>query len=707
MAQNDSRTGAQVFDPPPGLVKSATIKAVDKKSFSISLTEKSAIKGNTSKTDTIPAVYPLIDSTGMFIGSLPAKNTTITVEQELGGRYHFLAFEPENTDLIPDLLPGQLLIQSTPRSKVLLDSDAHIRIGSDVNNLHIFAGSKNFLDSNLITSNFENENHFTQAFREVGGVVKRDIKPNPFAASASGKTKLEDDTYYIGPDAKVIGMDPSATANDISAGPTKNPALVEHRELVYEFQYKSNVLDDATEANRYTPKPPGTIAYTTPDRRSSRFDTMSLSLVAPNFLMEEVKGTVVDVFGNILDLNRMPLPIGLSPTTTLRTNGTVVTTDAKQSYMNIRALERKGIAYHFEINARKDPNPKNQGSDLGINDDNYNAKLQRSRFYFDVDKEGQFKLNVPASSESGNVPLLTRPENYSNFGTTDSTDGNVNRNQTWFLGTSGQPVSQDIFVDSFAAPATSASAGFAGFGQDFAHGSIKLMDGNTNADAGPQDRISQFVDNSPFNIRHGMAYHDILATCTLHQNNDALQQWQLGTAALPVDTSYIQNLTDLVKTTITVSGDSANAGGRSGQINLDGSLEMNIGANTIDRQSLWLDTAGGIIANVGRDRNLRSAMVNFDGDVFMQVGGLGIANPDARFSGDTIPQNGTFDLRIYNGGYCHLFRIDKFGISILSPSAINIYSAQDIKINSDADLSIEAETLLLNGRMVLKAGPSI
>ena len=38
---------------------------------------------------------------------------------------------------------------------------------------------------------------------------------------------------------------------------------------------------------------------------------------------------------------------------------------------------------------------------------------QRSRFFIDIDKEGQFKLNVPASSEKGNVPILTRYENYS------------------------------------------------------------------------------------------------------------------------------------------------------------------------------------------------------------------------------------------------------------------------------------------------------
>jgi hypothetical protein len=62
---------------------------------------------------------------------------------------------------------------------------------------------------------------------------------------------------------------------------------------------------------------------------------------------------------------------------------------------------------------------------------------------------------------------------------------------------------------------------------------------------------------------------------------------------------------------------------RSGQVNLDGSLELNIGANTIDRQSLWLDTAGGIVGNVGRDLNNNSLILGMDGNAFVQVGSNG------------------------------------------------------------------------------------
>lgn len=691
------KAGVNIFDPPPGMIRSGSIVDSSGDNFRVQLTEVPAIRGKAPSVP-IPRVFPLIDSSGLFIGSLPAKNTPVTVAQSLGGQYHFVNYEPENNNIVPDLQPGELLIRSSNTSKILMDLDSNIRIGSDINNIHVFASSQRFPKSNLVTFNFENENHFTQGYREVGGLVKRDLKPNPQASSYSGNSKLEDDSYD--PILSFVGLDPTSTANDIKVGPNKNPPLVEHRQIVYEFQYQSNVEDDKVEANKYTTTSQSTNFYTTPNRRSSRADTLSLSLVAPNFLIEEVKGTTVDIFGNILDLNRLPLPVGLTAETTLRTNGTVATTDSKKSYMNIRALERKSVAFHFELNARKDPQPLNQGTQLGINDDNYNAKLQRSRFFFDIDKEGQFKLNVPASSESGNIPLLVRPENYSTFASTDS----GNPNQLWFT-KSGQQVSQDIYVDSFAAPMISPSTASTGSDVSFKHGSIQLIDGTNNNDAGPPDRISQFVDKSPYNVRHGTAYHDILRTCSLHQDNASINDYQLGTVEQPIDTTYIENLTDLVSTKIKVSGQGANAGGRSGSINLDGSLEMNIGANTVDRQSLWLDTAGGILANIGRDRNNRSAMINFDGDVYMQIGGFGIAASDERFKNKDGALISTLDLRVFAGGFAHMFRVDAFGVTILTPQVMNLYAAQGINMKSDGPIYIDADKLYLNHREVLLFPP--
>lgn len=702
---NNNNKGVDLFDPPPGMVQKGVIVGYNSGDNTLQvLLDNVSGAGKKPLPIPVPGYFPLVDSNGLFIGSLPAKNTPITVAQSSGGQYYVVGYSPDNTNNLPDMTLGELLMHTTDTSRITLDMDSHIKIGSSVNNIHVFAGSQQYPKSNLVTFNFENENHFTQAYREVGGLVKRDLRPNANAASYSGSTKLENDSYDT--IFALIGMDPWATANDLTVGPTKNPPFVEHRQLVYEFQYESEIVDDPSESNKYSSNPPKQTIYTTQNRRSSRADTMSLSLLAPNFLMEEVKGTVVDIYGNILDINRLPLPVGLSADTTLRTNGTVATTNAKKSYANIKALQRKSIAYHFEINSRKDLNPLNQGSNLTINDDNLNAKLQRSRFFIDIDKEGQFKVNVPASSEVGNIPLLVRAENYSSFGKTDS----GNPNQTWFT-KSGQQVSQDIFLDSFAAPMTDPSADEPAYKPLFAHGSIQLMDGSTNHDAGPVDRISQFVKESPYSIRHGTAFHDILQTCALQQNNATIQNYPLGEPSNTDFLDYInglKDLTDIVSKTIKVSGKGANAGGRSGSINLDGSLEMNIGANSVDRQSLWLDTAGGMIANIGRDRNQRSALMNLDGDLIVQIGGWGVSG-DARFTdaGKNGKYNAVLDLRVFSSGSAHLLRIDETGITIMSPQMVKIHAAQGLTVTSDGPINIDCTQLTLYDRPVLKHGPSI
>jgi hypothetical protein len=671
--------GVNSLDPPFGLPKRGTIVGYDpvKDTISVQSNEASVMKGRNPIPITLPAPHALFYNNGLFIGSLPAKDTPITIIQGLGGQHHFVSHLAEDLSKVPKLTAGELLIQSTENSFISLDTNSDIFIGSETNNIHVNVNHPKFPTRNLITFTFENENHFTEAYREVGGVVKRDLK---FNDQFDADSKLEDDAY----DGifKVIGMDPTATANSRITGPTKNPPLVEHRELIYEYQFQSDIDDDLAESNKYSNTNVGTTFYNAPNRRNSRSDTLSLSLVAPNFLMEEVKGTVVDIFGSILDINRIALAVGKSSDTTLRSD---VSTNQQQSYLNIRALERKSIAYHFEINARKDPALQVR-SDLDINSDNYNAKLLRSRFFFDVDKEGQFKLNAPASSETGNVSLLVRYENYSTFGPED----NGNPNKFWY-----RDDKADIFLDSIASPKlTPNSSGGRDSSPD--RGSIKLMAADANV--GPVDRISQLP------IKHGMPHHDIFSTCMLQQDHKTLD-YRVGTDPHPIDISYIEDLTDLAGSSIQVAGTNANAGGRSGSINLDGSLEMSIGANTVDRQSLWLDTAGGIIANIGRDRHQRSAIVNFDGDVIMQIGGFGVSG-DARFA--PLGKDGLYipvlDLRVFaGGGFAHMLRIDANGITVMTPGYIALHAGQGLKLTSDTSIAIDAETVTIQGRAVDRA----
>lgn len=665
------------WDEPVGLLQRGTIVGYDSTTdtIKVKLNTAPAVKGQTSITVDVPAPHTMFYNNGMYIGTLPAFGTPIVIGQGSGNQYYYVSLLAENLAVLPDLSAGEMLIQSNDSTKLTFNTNNDIYLGSDNNSLHINTGNKNTPKTNLITLTFENENHFTQAYREVGGLVKRDLKFNP---NYDQDSKLEDDLYdslY-----KIIGLDPTTTPNDIITGSTKNPPLVEHREMVYEFQYLSQVRDDLTESLRYGTSTQPAPDYTFPNRRTSRADTLSLSLVEPNYLMESIKGTVVDIFGNILDINRNPLPIGTAQNTLRVQQGA----SKQQAYLNIRALERKSLAYHFELNARKDLSSSNNTLDaLDINSNVDNSRI-RSRFIFDVDKEGQFKLNVPASSETGNVPLLVRYENYSTFGSED----NGNPNKLIY-----RDDNLDIFLDSFAAPqATPTNDGFS-FSSD--KGSITIMDGNANG--APIDRITGS------HIKHGTAFHDVTNTCYAHQNTNVLN-YPTGAWNTPtVDLSTIPSLNNIVTNTINVSGNNANAGGRSGTINFDGSIEFSIGANTIDRQSMWMDLAGGAVVNIGRDIKNMSLALSMNGDTYIQIGGIGVTG-DSRFVKQFNGSYGAvFDMRVITpGGYAHWFRCDQNGVTMMTPGNFAMHAGGNFKLSADGNFEIDAETCTIQQRYVNK-----
>ena len=657
-----------MFDEQVGLLKSATIVGYDDQTRTIKakLNTGSSFQGKGFTID-VPAPHSLFYNNGLFVGSLPMPGTPIVVGQGSGGQYYFSSFLSTDVTTSPELTLGELLIQAGADTKITLDLNNDIFIGSNNNNIHVNTAQK------LITFNFDSENHFTQGQRSVNGLIKRDLNYNTNYAN-----KLESDSYEE--QFSIISLDPYSSPNAAEAAARKNPPFIEKRSLIYEFQYSSNVGDDLFESSIYGNSLNKKKNYTFPNRRESRADTLSLSLVAPNFLIETVQGTVVDIFGNILDLNRMPLPVGQGDNT-LRSDKSA---DKVKSFLAIKEIERKSLAYHFEINARKDLTNKNGKvslPDVNSSDDYARA---RSRFFIDIDKEGQFKINVPASSEKGNVPLLTRYENYSTFGLED--DGNPNK-------LIYRDDNLDIFPDSFASGAVSFT-GDSPLPDKTNRGSISLKNGDANAS--PLDRLLNT------HIKHGVPYHDILQTCYAHQTKDFLDFQTDDEATRSVDIDSIPLLTNIVSDIIKTGGDDANAGGRSGSINFDGSIDLIIGANTVDRQSMWLDTAGGIVANIGRDKNNRSSAISMNGDVYMQIGGIGVSG-DSRFQDVNGQIGAVFDLRVFTDGlYTHMIRIDKNGVTVLSPGNINIHSKGNMRLTAGTDLVLEGETVTIQNRMVLK-----
>ena len=149
-------------------------------------------------------------------------------------------------------------------------------------------------------------------------------------------------------------------------------------------------------------------------------------------------------------------------------------------------------------------------------------------------------------------------------------------------------------------------------------------------------------------------------------------------------------LQDFVTNEIIQSGPNANAGGRSGMINTDGMITVNIGANTVDKQSLWIDTAGGVISQLGKDKRGISYMGTLDGDLMLQIG-KGKISGDSRFIDETNTAGGTLDIRVVNSSeQLAIIRIDDTGVYVTSPGRVEISAQQQLMLKSNTEIAMEA-----------------
>lgn len=518
---------------------------------------------------------------------------------------------------------------------------------------------------NMWSTKFNQLMGFSEAHRQTIGPIKRDDK--------SSSTRGEDGSSLYGHNYSAglrhIGLDPFTNVS-VSVGGNRNPGLTENRSMFYEFIDSFSYTSDIEEERLYAGEDvSSTKSY---QRKSSITDTLSLSLDQPNYLLEIIIGTVVDIYGNILDLNRNILPNGLIDSLSFRKS-----TEDNKNIVFKKLLEqlRKSVAYHFELNARKN------NFNLPDYKDTTDYVRNRSRFQLDIDKEGQFKINVPCSSEVGNVPLLVRHENFSNLKGFEQGDSksqkSADRGQFLRNGTD----KKDVFLEPYGKGCVT----------------LKSNEDELNSYLSPTDRNNK--DNI---IQLGTAYHYINNVLFSHKFENIYGS-DGGTGGYPNSIlNLIPPVSDIVSSEVIVAGNGANAGGRSGTFSLDGFLSLSIGANTVDRQSLWLDCAGGIVSAIGRDKYNRSVSASLDGDLFLEVGGPTI-NDDSRFptvNYNNTARDGIIDIRIWNSGSFHTIRVDNEGIKIHTPQRIDIVSEGEMRFKSvKNNITFDAENITFYSSM--------
>lgn len=607
-------------------------------------------------------------------------------EDGMSSLFFNTSFEAQDTDLTK-MEPGGFLIRTDNDLKLKLSPQYGAFLGTQrSSSIYFDSSGADGAQGGSSTLESNQSYLFNNAGYTLNGVVLRDRRVVDIdSANTSNLDERIIQRWYK--NLTTVNFDPDLkSAEESYNGRKRNPSFAEKREVALEFSdyYYDNIIQsDDKEAKKQNANNPKILIDKSTSRRIRKEDVLSLSLVSPNYLSEKIEGTVTDIYGNILDLNRTILPIG-------EDEGFITLDGTEENYYKIRELHRKSIAYHWEMNARKDPDEMDiesgTGNSYALIEKIY--KRNRSRMFIDIDKEGQFKLNIPSSTNTGNVSVLARYENYSTINPKEKDD---KYDYDYFQ--RNKDVSTDILLDSFGNGSVSLS------------GDEKLL---------PKDRTTDET------IKVGTMFHDISKTCVTPLYYD--QYHATGILSGPdidvEDTTgdrYILKHTgegSIVSTEITVSGDNANAGGRSGTAVFDGMLNVSVGANTIDRQSLWFDTQGGVVQRIGSDLNGISLATQTDGDVYLQIGGEILDDPengvpDKRFedSGvDTPSKTNRFEIRVMQGNGPSYTRIliDNEGVIVCSPKNIEFRAEEDIIFGCSGNLFMNGEKIVTYSHTTIK-----
>jgi hypothetical protein len=634
----------------------------------------------------------------------------------------------------PYLEAGDVVIQGASAAQLRFDSSGNVVLETATGEGITYSGNLNDSVRCSVEISSPVAYNISEVGMEASGIVRRDVR------TKEGEEEFVD--LLTDPDSEQVleevGWDATKRISLFSRTPVsqgtvstenktfRNPARVEKREVIFEYARGWNVGNFQNELIKMESS--DTILPDFSDRRERRSNVLSLSQTNPNELIEKISGNLVDIFGNVLNINKsvIPKPTGKTPDALLQ---------------SVFEMNRRAVAYHMEINTKKgygyretekSPKPALIADGIPNPMSSANNARDRSRWAFRVDKEGLTTFSIPATSETGTVPFLTRQETSSVLkvdtngkltdGQRDDPDG-LYRNSN----------NQDIFHDQFGP------------------GGVEVKSNDNKIENRLKGKKTSWVESDasaaslPKYVEAGTAFHDITQTAkTLLEKNINRRASEIATkgpASEKDPVAVSQEINAIYNATAAAIRDPStglvsnqpNAGGRSAQVNLDGSLEMSIGANTVDRVSWALDTAGALVARLGRDRQGRSAIIHSDGTIAIEVGGFDFVGEgasdqvDTRFVGrgsarsQSLPKDqkrfrdGKVVIRVRRANTAqtgpdvdeNLLVIDESGMTLITAGQFNIISKQNMTFQSESSIILEAPVIQnykRNPKYVLRDG---
>jgi len=527
----------------------------------------------------------------------------------------------------------------------------------------------------------EDISYFSQSGRMTSGSVDR-IAPglrSHFPKESFLDVPLFADTFHalLG---RSVGFFTGSRALKETCGDLKrNPELAEHKLIINEFTTDSMFTGFGDEVNRFK----GDIKLF--DKRDSfqrnREQSNSLHL-AEHELIEIIGGNLVDINGNVLDINYRTLSYGSA-------ENKVPKGSLELNYDTAKRISRRGIGFHFQ---------------LATNTKKSDPSTYQNNFAFDVDKEGLLKVNIPRSSDTGNIPFSS---NADYLGANNSVDVSVSnpskfekipallrdkngeaivpanisgdakretgirysndQKNPYFPSVSESGVStyvrvnptkyhnmyaagerllanqiKDIHIpESFVNNHGVTSGNMTG--KPF---EIPVPEESTEGETS-DTAVDQIGDITAFlsdpaslvekikEITNDDGYPSYMSTVGVEPAPPAIYSGGdtvVGGFVYEADNEQAPSFSNLFSSEleganittkiVDASGNKASqSGGKSANLQLQGSVEMSVGKDNEDQKSILLDTDGSVVSWIGQDKHGRSIVTQTDGEVCMNIGG--------------------------------------------------------------------------------------
>lgn len=287
---------------------------------------------------------------------------------------------PSGTFAYPKVREGDLILRGDRDAKLALLTSGDVEM-TTVNGGGAYL-KRNEARSSLVLAS-EDIVNYSNGHKMITGPVRRmsSIKRNLFPKPDLTQTPLFADPDYAVRTVPYGFFKASRPLRRSFQNRKRNPEISEYRMVINEFStdYMFTGFDD--EVLRATNNLGIYENSETFARNREQSNTLHL---AEHELIEVIGGNVVDINGNVLDINYRPISYGDSDK--------VPSSQLEISYDRARRISRRGIGYHFQLTTNT------RGDD---------PSETKSNLVFDVDKEGLLKVNIPASSDTGNIPFVS------------------------------------------------------------------------------------------------------------------------------------------------------------------------------------------------------------------------------------------------------------------------------------------------------------